>query len=268
MALPMFDYVRPSDLATARDAHADAGDARYLAGGQTLIPVLKQRLAQPAAIVDLSGVADLKGISVTAGEVSIGAMTPHAEVAASSDVRARIPALANLAGMIGDPQVRNRGTLGGSLANNDPSADYPAAVLGLGATIHTDSRAIAADNFFDGLFTTVLEEGEIIRRVTFPMPKRAGYVKFRHPASRFALVGVMVSDGPAGVRVAATGAGASGVFRVAAMEAALAKNFAVAALDGITVAADDLIVDMHASAAYRANLVAVLARRAVAEALG
>jgi carbon-monoxide dehydrogenase medium subunit len=268
MALPTFDYVRPADLSAARDAYAEAGDARYLAGGQTLIPVMKQRLAQPVAVIDLGGVSDLKGITVTADEVSIGAMTCHAEVAASPEVRARIPALADLAGMIGDPQVRNRGTLGGSLANNDPSADYPAAVLGLGATVHTDSRAIAADEYFDGLFTTTLEEGEIIRRVSFPVPKRAGYVKFRHPASRFALVGVMVSEGPAGVRVAATGAGASGVFRVAAMEAALAKSFTVAALDRITVPADDMIVDMHASAAYRANLVAVLARRAVAAALG
>ena len=268
MALPTFDYISPSDLAAARDAYAEAGDARYLAGGQTLIPVMKQRLAQPAALIDLGGVSDLKGISVAGGEVTIGAMTCHAEVAASPEVQARIPALANLAGMIGDPQVRNRGTLGGSLANNDPSADYPAAVLGLGAIVHTDRRAILPDDFFDGLFTTALQEGEIIRRVTFPVPARAGYVKFRHPASRFALVGVMVSEGPAGVRVAATGAGASGVFRVTAMEAALARNFAVAALDGVTVPADDMIVDMHASAAYRAHLVAVLARRAVAEALG
>jgi carbon-monoxide dehydrogenase medium subunit len=268
MALPTFDYIRPSGLAAARDAFAEAGDARYLAGGQTLIPVLKQRLAQPSAIIDLGGVSDLKGISVAGDDITIGAMTCHAEVAASSAVQARIPALANLAGMIGDPQVRNRGTLGGSLANNDPSADYPAAVLGLGAIVHTDRRAISADDYFDGLFSTALQDGEIIRRVAFPVPARAGYVKFRHPASRFALVGVMVSQGPAGVRVAATGAGASGVFRVPEMEAALAKSFTVAALDGLAVSADDMIVDMHASGAYRANLVAVLARRAVAEALG
>ena len=268
MALPTFDYIRPTDLAAARDAFTAAGDARYLAGGQTLIPVMKQRLSQPAAVIDLAGVADLKGIRADGDEVTIGAMTCHAEVAASREVQARIPALASLAGMIGDPQVRNRGTIGGSLANNDPSADYPAAVLGLGATVHTDSRAISADEFFDGLFTTSLAEGEIIRRVTFPVPARAGYVKFRHPASRFALVGVMVSQSPVGVRVAATGAGASGVFRVAEMEAALAKSFSVASLDGITVPAADMIVDMHAPAAYRANLVAVLARRAVSEALG
>jgi aerobic carbon-monoxide dehydrogenase medium subunit len=268
MALPTFDYVRPSDLAAARDAYAEAGEARYLAGGQTLIPVMKQRLAQPAAVIDLGGVADLKGIRVAGGEVTIGAMTCHAEVAASREVQAQIPALASLAGVIGDPQVRNRGTLGGSLANNDPSADYPAAVLGLGAIVYTDSRAIPADTFFDGLFATSLADGEIITRVTFPVPARAGYVKFRHPASRFALVGVMVSQGPAGVRVAATGAGSGGVFRVAAMEAVLAKDFTVAALDGISVPADDMIVDMHATAAYRAHLVSVLARRAVAEALG
>jgi carbon-monoxide dehydrogenase medium subunit len=268
MALPTFDYIRPTDLAAARDAFAEAGDARYLAGGQTLIPVMKQRLSQPAAVIDLSGIAGLKGISVAEGMVTIGAMTSHAEVATSREVQAQIPALAHLAGMIGDPQVRNRGTIGGSLANNDPSADYPAAVLGLGATIHTDSRAIPADEFFDGLFTTSLTDGEVIRSIAFPVPARAAYVKFRHPASRFALVGVMVSEGQTGVRVAATGAGASGVFRVAEMEAALAKSFAVTALDGITVSADDLIVDMHASTAYRANLVAVLARRAVAEAVG
>ena len=182
MALPTFDYVRPLDLAAARDAYAEARDARYLAGGQTLIPVLKQRLAQPAAVIDLNGISDIDGISVAGGEVTIGAMTCHAEVAASSEVRAQIPALAHLAGMIGDPQVRNRGTLGGSLANNDPSADYPAAVLGLGATVHTDRRVISADDFFDGLFTTALQDGEIIRRVAFPVPARAGYVKFRHPA--------------------------------------------------------------------------------------
>ena len=268
MGIPSFDYVRPADLAAARGAYADAGEARYLAGGQTLIPVMKQRLAQPAAIVDLGGIAGLSGIRVEGGAITIGAMTRHAEVATSAEVQRLIPALAHLAGTIGDPQVRNRGTLGGSLANNDPSADYPAAVLGLGATIVTDTRTIVADDFFDGLFTTALEDGEIIRAVSFPVPERAAYVKFPHPASRFALVGVMASRGPAGVRVAATGAGQGGVFRVAAMEAALAKNFSVAALEGIAVPADDLIADMHASADYRAHLVAVLARRAVKEALG
>jgi carbon-monoxide dehydrogenase medium subunit len=268
MGIGTFDYIRPHDLASARDAFDASGDARYLAGGQTLLPVMKQRLAQPALVIDLAGVPELSGITATATDVTIGAMTRHADVAASADVRRLIPALAHLAGAIGDPQVRNRGTIGGSLANNDPSADYPAAVLGLGASVATDRRAIAADDFFSSLFTTALEDGEIIRAVTFPVPRRAAYVKFPHPASRFALAGVMVSEGPQGVRVAATGAGAAGVFRVAAMEEALTRRFSVTALDGIAVPADDMIVDMHASAAYRAQLVAVLARRAVAAAIG
>ena len=264
MGIAAFDYLRPDDLAAARAAYDGSDEARYLAGGQTLLPVMKQRLAQPALLIDLAGVGALAGITTSAEAVTIGAMTRHADVAASDDVRARIPALAHLAGLIGDPQVRNRGTIGGSLANNDPSADYPAAVLGLGATVVTDRREIAADDYFQGLFTTALEEGEIIRAVMFPVPWRAAYVKFPHPASRFALAGVMVSEGVGGVRVAATGAGAGGVFRVTEMEAALAQDFAVASLDGITLPADDMIVDMHASGAYRAQLVTVLARRAVA----
>ncbi len=267
MGIAAFDYLRPVNLAEARKAYDAGGDARYIAGGQTLLPVMKQRLAQPASVIDLGGIADLSGIRVEGNVLTIGAMTRHAEVAASPDVRRLIPALAHLAGLIGDPQVRNRGTLGGSLANNDPSADYPAAVLGLGATVLTDSRTIAADDFFDGLFTTSLEEGEIIRAVSFPVPERAAYEKFAHPASRFALVGVMVSKSAQGVRVAATGAGASGVFRVSEMEAALAKEFNAKAIEGITVSADDLIADMHAPAAYRAQLVGVLARRAVAAAV-
>ena len=264
MGIPAFDYLRPSSLADARQAYEASGEARYIAGGQTLLPVMKQRLAQPAAIIDLGGIADLSGVRVEGDKLVIGAMTRHAEVAASPDVRRLIPALAHLASLIGDPQVRNRGTMGGSLANNDPSADYPAAVLGLGATILTDSRSIAADDFFDGLFTTALEEGEIIRAISFPVPERAAYEKFAHPASRFALVGVMVSKGGAGVRVAATGAGQAGVFRVPEMESALAKNFSAKAIEGIKVAADDMIADMHAPAAYRAQLVGVLAHRAVA----
>lgn len=264
MGIPAFDYLRPASLSDARKAYEASGDARYIAGGQTLLPVMKQRLAQPAAIIDLGGVAGLTGISIDGNTLTIGAMTRHADVAASPDVRRTIPALAHLAGLIGDPQVRNRGTIGGSLANNDPSADYPAAVLGLGATVLTDSRSIAADDFFDGLFTTVLEEGEIIRAISFPVPDRAAYEKFPHPASRFALVGVMVSKGDAGVRVAATGAGQAGVFRVTDMEGALAKNFSAKAIEGIKVPADDMIADMHAPAAYRAQLVGVLARRAVA----
>ena len=264
MGITTFDYVRPDDLADARGAFEGSGEARYLAGGQTLLPVMKQRLAQPEVLIDLAGVAGLAGISFSDDSVTIGAMTRHVDVATSDDVRARIPALAHLAGLIGDPQVRNRGTIGGSLANNDPSADYPAAVLGLGATVETDRRSIAADDYFQGLFTTALEEGEIIRAVVFPVLRRAAYVKFPHPASRFALAGVMVSEGTGGIRVAATGAGAGGVFRVTEMESALGRDFSVAALDGITVPADDMIVDMHASGAYRAQLVAVLARRAVA----
>jgi aerobic carbon-monoxide dehydrogenase medium subunit len=267
MGINDFDYVRPADLTEARKAYEAGGDARYIAGGQTLLPVMKQRLAQPASVIDLGGIAGLSGIRIEGDTLTIGAMTLHADVAASPDVRRLIPALAHLAGLIGDPQVRNRGTLGGSLANNDPSADYPAAVLGLGATVHTDSRSITADDFFDGLFSTALEDGEIIRAVSFPVPERAAYEKFAHPASRFALVGVMVSKSAQGVRVAATGAGTAGVFRVAEMEAALSKDFGVSAIEGIAVPADDLIADMHAPAAYRAQLVGVLARRAVAAAL-
>lgn len=267
MGIKAFDYIRPADLAQARKAYEACGDARYIAGGQTLLPVMKQRLAQPASVIDLGRIPDLSGIRVEGRVLTIGAMTRHEDVAASPAVRRLIPALAHLAGLIGDPQVRSRGTLGGSLANNDPSADYPAAVLGLGATVHTDCRSIAADDFFDGLFTTALEDGEIIRAVSFPVPERAAYEKFAHPASRFALVGVMVSKSAEGVRVAATGAGAAGVFRVMEMEAALSKDFSVSAIEGIAVAADDLIADMHAPAAYRAQLVGVLARRAVAAAL-
>lgn len=266
MGIQAFDYVRPADLAEARKAYEAAGDARYIAGGQTLLPVMKQRLAQPASVIDLGGIAGLSGIRVEGSTLTIGAMTRHAEVAASADVRRLIPALAHLASLIGDPQVRNRGTLGGSLANNDPSADYPAAILGLGATVDTDSRSIPADNFFDGLFTTTLEDGEIIRAVSFPVPERAAYEKFPHPASRFALVGVMVSKGAGGIRVAATGAGQTGVFRVTEFEAALAKDFSAKAIEGLGVSADDMIADIHAPGTYRAQLVGVLARRAVAAA--
>ena len=264
MGIQAFDYTRPKSLAEARKAYAAAGDARYIAGGQTLLPVMKQRLAQPAAVIDLGGIADMSGIRREGNALVVGAMTRHREVAEAAEVLDAIPALAHLASLIGDPQVRNFGTLGGSLANNDPSADYPAAVLGLGATVLTDSRSISADDFFDGLFATTLEEGEIIRAVSFPVPERAVYEKFPHPASRFALVGVMVSKGSGGVRVAATGAGQTGVFRVMEMEKALAKDFNTGAIEGITVPAADMIADMHAPGAYRAQLVSVLARRAVA----
>ena len=262
-----FVYSRARSIADATQRLAKAGaDARYLAGGQTLLPVMKQRLASPPEIVALAGIEALVGIRVDGRVASIGAMTRHADVAASDAVRRAIPALAHLAGGIGDPHVRNRGTIGGSLANSDPSADYPAAVLGLGATIHTDRRALAADDFFRGLFTTALAPGELITRVDFPVPELAGYRKFPNPASRYAVVGVMVSRGAAGVRVAVTGAGAC-AFRVPEMEAALMRSFTAGALGSIAIAASDLNTDIHASADYRAHLVGVLARRAVTSAL-
>jgi len=261
-----FDYSRAATLAEASKTVAEAEDGRFLAGGQTLIPVLKQRLAAPSHIVDLERVPGLAGITVEGGTITIGAMTRHAAVAASPEIARLIPALSELAGGIGDPHVRNRGTIGGSLANNDPAADYPAAVLGLGATVVTDRREIAADDYFQGLFTTALETGEIITAVRFPVPERAGYVKFPHPASRYCLVGVMVSKSADAVRVAVTGAGQGGVFRMPDMEAALAANFTADALSDITVAEDDLMTDIHAGAAYRANLIAVLARRAASKA--
>lgn len=260
-----FSYSRPKTLADAVAAFKGAGDGKYLAGGQTMIPVMKQRLAAPSDVIDLSAVAELKGISIAGGGVTVGAMTRHAEVAASKDVRAAIPALADLARGIGDPHVRNRGTLGGSIANNDPAADYPAAVVGLNATVHTDRRQIAGDDFFTGLFETALADGELIVKVAFPKPDAAAYEKFLHPASRFALVGVFVARAKSDVRVAVTGAGPC-VFRLPAMEQALAESFTPDAVKGITIAADDLNSDIHGSAEYRAHLVGVLAARAVAKA--
>ncbi|MGE0698772.1 MAG: xanthine dehydrogenase family protein subunit M [Hyphomicrobiaceae bacterium] len=261
-----FKLHRAQSLAEASRTYTAAEEARFLAGGQTLIPVLKQRFASPSDVVALAGVPGLSGIETTAMSVTIRAMTRHADVAASAEVLRLIPALAELAGGIGDPHVRNRGTIGGSLANNDPAADYPAAVLGLGATVVTDRRRIAADDFFQGLFTTALAEGEIITAVELPVPERAGYVKFAHPASRYCMVGVMVSRSASGVRVAVTGAGQSGVFRVPAMEAALAASFTPDAIAGIKVPTDDMLSDIHADARYRAHLVGVIARRAVAKA--
>ncbi len=260
-----FAYHRPSSLADAQAALQGAEDGRLLAGGQTLIPTLKQRLAQPSDVIDLAAIAELRGITVSGGSVAIGAMTRHAEVAASAEVRQAIPALAELASMIGDAQVRNCGTIGGSLATSDPAADYPAAVLGLNATVHTNSREIAADGFFTALFETALEDGEIITKVTFAAPEKAGYAKFPNPASRYAIVGVMATKTASGVRVAVTGAGPC-AFRVGEMERALEANFAASALDGISVPADGLNSDLHASAEYRAHLVGVMARRAVAAA--
>src|SRR5262245_59230046 len=259
-----FEYQRPTTRADA--AQAMKGDARFLAGGQSLVQALRLRLASAERLVDLGGIADLKGITVDAKGVRIGAMTTHSTVASSADVRKAIPALAELAESIGDPMVRNMGTLGGSVANANPAADYPAALLGLGATVHTDKRDIAADAFFTGLFETALQPGELITAVTFPQPQRAAYVKFKQPASRFALVGVFVSQGADGVRVAVTGAKAS-VFRVKAMEDALAKSFTPEAAKSISVPATDINADLHASAAYRAAMISVMASRAVAAAL-
>jgi len=257
-----FAYEKPTSVADAVRYLGDA-DAKALAGGQTLIPVLKQRLNRPSVVVDLRSL-ELAFVRREGDVLEIGGMTTHAFVARSAEVRAAIPGLARLAGAIGDRQVRNRGTIGGSLANNDPSACYPAAVLALGATIVTDRRRIAADDYFQGMFTTVLEADEIITAVEFPVAARANYEKFRNPASRYAIVGVFVAAGPAGVRVAVTGAGQGGVFRHAAMEAALARDFSVDAISGVEISADDMNSDIHASAAYRAHLVGVMAQRAVA----
>jgi len=259
-----FDYRRPGSLSAALDAIREAPEGQFLAGGQTLLPTLKQRLASPSDLLDLAGIDELKGISVDGDTVAIGAMTCHADVAASADVQAKIPALAALADDIGDRQVRNRGTIGGSIANNDPAADYPAACLALGATIVTSAREIAADDFFTGLFETALDEGELITSVRFPAPAKAAYTKFKNPASRYAIVGVVVAETADGVRVAVTGAGADGVFRVPEMETALAGDFSAAALEGIAIPPDDLNSDIHASAEYRAHLIGVMARRAVA----
>ncbi|MEZ5839758.1 MAG: xanthine dehydrogenase family protein subunit M [Hyphomicrobiales bacterium] len=259
-------YHRPGSVAEAAAMLAKAEDGKLLAGGQTLIPTMKQRLASPSDLVDIGALAELRGISVKDGAVVVGAGTRHADVAASADVNGAIAALAALAGGIGDPHVRHMGTLGGSIANNDPAADYPAAVVGLGATVMTSKRSIAGDDFFTGMFETALDDDEIITAVSFPVPEKAGYAKFPNPASRYAMVGVFVSRRANGsVRVAVTGAGPS-VFRVPAMEAALAANWSPAALDGLSVPADGLNADIHGSSEYRANLVTVMAKRAVAAA--
>lgn len=260
-----FAYHRPSSVAEAASALSASPDSKLVAGGMTLVPTMKQRLAQPSDLIDLGAIGDLAGISKTADGLKIGAMTKHAQVAASADVKATIPALASLAEGIGDPQVRNRGTIGGSVANNDPASDYPGAVLALGATVHTNKRDIAADDFFTGMFETALAEDEIITAFTFPTPQKAAYVKFPNPASRYALVGVFVAQTAGGVRVAVTGAGPC-VFRSSAFESALNSNFAASALDGIAVDAGELNSDIHASAEYRANLIGVIAKRAVAAA--
>lgn len=256
-------YHRPSSVSEAAALLAATDEAKYVSGGMTLIPTMKQRLAAPAALVDLRHVADMKGIRIDGSRVRIGAATPHAEVAASSALRSACPAVTVLAGLIGDPHVRHMGTIGGSIANNDPAADYPALALALAATIVTDRREIAADDFFTGLFETALEAGELVTAITFDLPEKAGYAKFRNPASRYAMTGVFVARRGGNVRVAVTGAGADGVFRQSDMEAALAGNWSADALSGITVPSSGLLSDIHGDSDYRANLVKVMAKRAV-----
>jgi len=255
-----FEFAKPSSVADAVKALGQDG-AQALSGGQTLIPSMKQRLAAPSVLVSLTGIKEIQGVCLGDGGLHIGAATPHAVVA--NEAAKHYPALAALAGGIGDPAVRSRGTIGGSLANNDPAACYPSAVLASGATIVTSKRKIAADDYFQGLFTTALEEGEFITEVTFPIPQKAAYVKFVQPASRFALTGVFVAKYASGVRVAVTGASQNGVFRWAEGEKALSANSTAAAVAGLTVDASDMISDLHGSAAYRANLVKVLTGRAV-----
>jgi len=262
-----FNYKRAESVDDASSSLASADDGKFVAGGMTLLPTLKQRLAMPSDLIDLADLGDLVGITVDGGTVTIGAMTPHAVVHASDDVKKAIPALSKLAGLIGDPMVRNRGTIGGSISNNDPAADYPSAVVGLGATVHTNKREIAGDDFFTGMFETALEEDELVTKVVFPIPEKAAYMKFPNPASRYAVVGTFVSQGPQGIRVAVTGAGPC-VFRQSDMEAALASNFAPESVENIKQDDSDLNSDIHASAEYRAHLVTVMAKRAVAEANG
>jgi carbon-monoxide dehydrogenase medium subunit len=261
-----FQYHRPANLKDALALGSGKGEARYLAGGQSLVQAMKLRLSSPSDLIDLNALGDLKALKAEGGSVTIGAMVRHAEVAASSAVNKAIPALASLAGMIGDRQVRHMGTIGGSLANNDPAADYPAAALGLGATIVTNKRKIEADKFFKGLYETALEPGELITAVAFPAPKRAAYMKFKNPASRFAIVGVFVADFGNNVRVGVTGAGPS-AFRQTEMEKALTAKFAPESVANIKVKPDGLNNDLHASPEYRAHLVTVMARRAVEAAL-
>ena len=262
-----FEYHRPSSTKDALALGANKEEARYLAGGQSLVQAMKLRLSSPSDLIDLGTIKELVGIKVSGSAVEIGAMTRHADVAGSKDVQKAIPALAMLAGIIGDRQVRHMGTIGGSLANSDPAADYPAAVLGLGATITTNKRKIEADKYFKGLFETALEPGELLTSVSFPVPKRAAYMKFKNPASRFALVGVFVADfGGGKVRVAVTGAGPC-AFRQAEMEKALATKFAPDAVASIKVKQDGLNNDLHASPEYRAHLITVMCKRAVETAL-
>lgn len=262
-----FNYIKAQSLKHAGELLASNAEAKLIAGGMTLIPTLKARLARPSHLIDVGGLRELTGIELKGGNVIIGAGVKHREVATSDVIRKAIPALSELAGVIGDPQVRNLGTIGGSVANNDPAADYPAAVLALAATVVTTRREIAADDFFQGMFTTALEPDEIVVRIAFPVPKRAAYSKFPHPASGYAMAGVFIAETAKGVRVGVTGAG-PGVFRWSEAEASLSKNLSVAALEGLSLKADGLNEDIHATAEYRANLVAVMARRAVAKMAG
>jgi aerobic carbon-monoxide dehydrogenase medium subunit len=260
-----FGYHRPASATDAAGLIASKSDGKIVAGGMTLIPTLKQRLAQPSDLVDLGGIAALTGVKAEGAGITIGAMTTHADVHRSAEVQKAIPALAVLAGGIGDPQVRNRGTIGGSVANSDPAADYPAAVLALGATIRTNKREIKADDFFKGMFETALADGEIITAIHFPKPDKAGYSKFPNPASRYAIVGVFVAKAGSGVRVAVTGAGPC-AFRSKELESALAASFTPDAAKAVKIKADGFNSDLHATAAYRAHLVSVMASRAVAAA--
>jgi carbon-monoxide dehydrogenase medium subunit len=260
-----FAYHKPTSIADAVKLLAADADARPISGGMTLLPALKHRLNKPSAVIDLSGIAELKGVSRSGNTIRIGAMTRHVDVANNAEVKAAIPALAQLAGSIGDPAVRNRGTIGGSVSNNDPAADYPSAVLALGATIVTSKRKIAADDFFQGMFTTALEPDELLVAVEFPIPEKAGYAKMKNPASRYVMAGAFVAKTGGAVRVAINGAGPC-VFRQAEMEKALAANWAPAAVAGVKQDAENLNSDIHGSAEYRAHLVAVLARRALAKA--
>ena len=260
------NYHRAGSVDEAVKLMDSAESGKFVAGGQTLIPTMKQRLAAPDSLIDLRHIADLKGISVNGKDVRIGAGTTHYEVASSADLAAVCPGITSLAGHIGDPHVRHMGTIGGSIANNDPAADYPSAMLALGATIHTSKRDIAAADFFTGMFETALEDDEIVTAVSFTAPDACAYSKFPNPASRYAMAGVFVAKGGDGVRVAVTGAGMDGVFRWEAAEQALGSNFSAGALDGLSVDASDMLSDIHGTAEYRANLVKVMAKRAVAAA--
>ena len=257
-------YHRPSSVDEAVALFGKSSEAKFLAGGQTLLPVMKQRLASPSDVIDLGKIKELQGVELSGDVLTIKAGTTYFDIMQNADVKKAIPAIAHLTSVLGDPQVRYRGTIGGSIANNDPAADYPAALLALGATVKTNKRSIAGDEFFKGLFSTALADGEIITAISFPIPAKAGYSKMRHPASRFALTGVFVVKTKAGdVRVAATGASQNGVMRVPAIEAALKANWSAGALDSVAISTDGLLADIHGSSAYRANLIKVMAQRAV-----